>query len=44
MGQIARALVDAGFLVVRYDKRGIGQSGGRAESATIPIAQTTFAP
>ena len=35
MGQIAGALVDAGFLVVRYDKRGIGQSGGRAESATI---------
>lgn len=36
MGEIAGALVDAGFLVVRYDKRGIGQSGGRAESATIP--------
>jgi hypothetical protein len=36
MGQIAGALVDAGFFVVRYDKRGIGQSGGRAESATIP--------
>jgi pimeloyl-ACP methyl ester carboxylesterase len=27
--------VEAGFLVVRYDKRGVGQSGGRAESATI---------
>ena len=34
-GQVARDLVDAGFVVVRYDKRGIGQSGGRAESATI---------
>ncbi len=35
LGQLAGSLVDAGFLVVRYDKRGIGQSGGRAESATI---------
>jgi pimeloyl-ACP methyl ester carboxylesterase len=34
-GHIARDLVAAGFLVVRYDKRGVGQSGGRAESATI---------
>lgn len=34
-GQIARELVNAGFIVVRYDKRGVGQSGGRAESATI---------
>jgi pimeloyl-ACP methyl ester carboxylesterase len=34
-GQIARDLVAAGFAVVRYDKRGVGQSGGRAESATI---------
>ena len=34
-GQVARDLVAAGFFVVRYDKRGIGQSGGRAESATI---------
>ena len=25
----------AGFLAVRYDKRGFGQSGGRSESATI---------
>ncbi len=33
--QLANALADAGFLVVRYDKRGIGQSGGRAEAATI---------
>ena len=35
MGHIAGALVDAGFVVVRYDKRGVGQSGGRPESATI---------
>lgn len=34
-GQIARDLVAAGFAVVRYDKRGVGQSGGRAESVTI---------
>ncbi|HEX4912695.1 MAG TPA: alpha/beta fold hydrolase [Vicinamibacterales bacterium] len=34
-GQIARELVNAGFAVVRYDKRGVGQSGGRGESATI---------
>jgi hypothetical protein len=34
-GHIARDLVAAGFAVVRFDKRGVGQSGGRAESATI---------
>ena len=34
-GQLARDLVAAGFLVVRYDKRGVGQSGGRTESVTI---------
>jgi len=34
-GQLANRLADAGFLVVRYDKRGVGQSGGRPESATI---------
>jgi hypothetical protein len=34
-GQIAGALADAGYVVVRYDKRGIGQSGGRAESASL---------
>ena len=35
LGQVAGALADAGFMVVRYDKRGIGQSGGRAEAATL---------
>ena len=34
-GQIAGALADAGFLVARYDKRGVGRSGGRTESATL---------
>jgi pimeloyl-ACP methyl ester carboxylesterase len=34
-GQIAGALADAGFYVLRYDKRGVGQSGGRPESATL---------
>jgi uncharacterized protein len=34
-GQLASALADAGFVVVRYDKRGVGQSGGRAETANL---------
>ncbi len=34
-GHVARDLVAAGYFVVRYDKRGVGQSGGRAESVTI---------
>jgi hypothetical protein len=34
-GQLAGAIADRGFTVVRYDKRGIGQSGGRAEVATL---------
>ena len=34
-GSIAGQLADAGHLVVRYDKRGVGQSGGRQESATL---------
>ena len=33
--QLAAALAEQGFLVLRYDKRGVGQSGGREESATI---------
>jgi pimeloyl-ACP methyl ester carboxylesterase len=35
MAQLAGALADGGFVVVRYDRRGAGQSGGRAESATL---------
>ena len=34
-GHFARDLAAAGFMVVRYDKRGVGQSGGRAEAATL---------
>jgi pimeloyl-ACP methyl ester carboxylesterase len=34
-GQLADALADAGFLVLRYDRRGVGQSGGRPEAATL---------
>lgn len=34
-GQLAGALADAGYLVVRFDKRGVGQSGGRVENATV---------
>jgi pimeloyl-ACP methyl ester carboxylesterase len=34
-GQLASALADAGFIAVRYDKRGIGQSGGRYENAGL---------
>ena len=35
LGHLAADFVNSGFLVVRYDRRGIGQSGGRAETATI---------
>lgn len=35
LGQIAGALAEAGYVTVRYDKRGYGQTGGRAESATL---------
>jgi uncharacterized protein len=35
LGQIAADLVSAGFFVVRYDKRGVGQSGGRSETTTL---------
>ena len=34
-GQVANTLADAGFMVLRYDKRGVGQSGGRTESASL---------
>ena len=33
--QLAAALSEAGHLVVRYDPRGVGQSGGRPESARM---------
>src|SRR5215831_9323336 len=35
LGQLASALADAGFIVLRYDKRGVGQSGGRTEIASL---------
>jgi pimeloyl-ACP methyl ester carboxylesterase len=34
-GQLADAMANAGFVVLRYDKRGVGQSGGRDEAATL---------
>ena len=34
--QLAGALAQRGFVVVRYDKRGVGQSGGRTETAALP--------
>ncbi len=34
-GELAGGLADAGYLVLRYDKRGMGQSGGRPESAGV---------
>ncbi len=33
--QLAGALAERGFIVLRYDKRGVGQSGGRSETATL---------
>jgi pimeloyl-ACP methyl ester carboxylesterase len=36
LAQLAGAIAEAGMIAVRYDKRGNGQSGGRAESATLP--------
>jgi dipeptidyl aminopeptidase/acylaminoacyl peptidase len=33
--QLAGALAEQGFVVLRYDKRAVGQSGGREERATI---------
>ncbi len=35
LGQLGVALADAGFLVARYDRRGVGRSGGRPESAGV---------
>jgi hypothetical protein len=34
-GKLAGALANAGMAVVRYDKRGTGQSGGRTEFSTL---------
>ncbi len=34
-GQLSGDLANAGYFVVRFDKRGVGQSGGRSESATL---------
>lgn len=33
--RLASALSGTGFIVLRYDKRGVGQSGGRIENATL---------
>ncbi len=33
--QLAGALAERGFIVLRYDKRGVGQSGGRSERVTL---------
>jgi pimeloyl-ACP methyl ester carboxylesterase len=33
--QLAGALAQRGFVVLRYDKRGVGQSGGRSERLTL---------
>ena len=33
--QLADALAERGFMVLRYDKRGVGQSGGRIETVTL---------
>jgi pimeloyl-ACP methyl ester carboxylesterase len=34
-GELSAAIADAGFVVLRYDKRGVGQSGGRTEAARL---------
>jgi uncharacterized protein len=33
--QLAGDLAERGFVVLRYDKRGVGQSGGRTETVTV---------
>jgi pimeloyl-ACP methyl ester carboxylesterase len=33
--QLAGQLADEGYIVLRYDKRGVGQSGGRVETVTL---------
>ena len=37
LGELAGALADGGYVVVRYDHRGMGQSGGRTEGATMSV-------
>lgn len=34
-GQLAGRLAESGYLVIRFDKRGLGQSGGRPEHAGL---------
>ena len=34
LSQLAGALAEQGYMVLRYDKRAVGQSGGRSESVT----------
>jgi pimeloyl-ACP methyl ester carboxylesterase len=34
-GQLAASLAERGFMVLRYDRRGVGQSGGRIESVSL---------
>ena len=34
-GQLAESLAQRGFVVLRFDKRGVGQSGGRTETTTL---------
>jgi uncharacterized protein len=42
--QLAGQLADLGFVVLRYDKRGVGQSGGRTETVTLQeYAEDTIA-
>src|SRR5260370_19075462 len=36
LGELANVLADAGVITLRYDKRGVGQSGGRLESSSLP--------
>jgi len=34
-GRLAEALAETGYLVLRHDRRGVGQSGGRPEAAAL---------
>jgi dienelactone hydrolase len=42
MGSLAGRLVDAGFAVLRYDKRGVGDSGGVYEGAGVANSERVF--